>query len=81
MAQPDDYLYDDLFDIIQKDKTLTDKKQLLEAMFMINDESIAENKKTQAYERLMQYLANMPKWDDELVNYMGTRFARSKTKK
>lgn len=81
MAIPDDYSYDDIFDIIQKDKTLTDKKQLLEDMFVINDETIAEHKKTHAYERLITYLSNMSKWDDELVNYMGTRFARSKGKK
>lgn len=81
MLQPDDDLYDEIFSLIQKDKTLTDKKQLLEDMFIINDECVATTKRLASYERLITYLSNLPKWEEALITYMGNRFAQSKGRK
>jgi hypothetical protein len=79
MAQSDtDDLYDDLFSIIQKDKTLADKKQLLGDLFIINDEKASKAKKVESYQRLIKYVSHLSQWNEELITYLGNRFARIK---
>jgi len=79
MGQSDtDYLYDDIFSIIQKDKTLTDKKQLLGDLFIINDEQESDKKKAESYQRLIKYISHLPQWNEELMTYLVNRFAKVK---
>ena len=79
MAQSDtDDLYDDLFSLIQKDRTLTDKKQLLGDLFIINDEKESKAKKVESYQRLIKYVSHLSQWNEELITYLGNRFARLK---
>jgi len=79
MTQSDtDDLYDDLFSIIQKDKSLTDKKQLLGDLFIINDEQESKAKKVESYQRLIKYVSHLSQWNEELITYLGNRFARLK---
>ena len=67
--------------IIHKDKMLTDKQPLLVDMTTINHEETSNAKKLAAYERLIKYLSHLPQWDEELISFLGNRFAELKLKK
>ena len=67
--------------LIQKDKSLPERQQLLDDMISINNENTATTKKMAAYERLIKYLSHLPQWDEELISFLGNRFAQLKLKK
>lgn len=73
---PQDNLYDALFDEIKKDKELTDKAPLLGDLFIINEEAETKAKKLASYERLLNYISNRNKWDEELVQYLSNRYMK-----
>lgn len=67
--------------LIQKDKSLPERQQLLDDMISINHENTAIAKKIAAYERLIKYLSHLPQWDEELISFLANRFAQLKLKK
>jgi hypothetical protein len=67
--------------LIQKDKSLPERQQLLDDMISINNENTTTGKKIAAYERLIKYLSHLPQWDEELISFLGNRFANLKLKK
>jgi hypothetical protein len=74
-------LNDSLISIIQRDKTLADKTSLLKDVEIISSENTDQNKKIASYERLIKYVSYLSKWDDELIAYLGSRFAEIKVRK
>ena len=76
-----DELNEAIVAIIQKDKTLPERQQLLDDMVSINNENTSNAKKIAAYERLIKYLSHLPQWDEELISFLGNRFAEIKLKK
>ena len=76
-----DELNEAITSLIQKDKNLPEKQQLLDDMISINNENTATAKKIAAYERLIKYLSHLPQWDEELISFLGNRFAQLKLKK
>ena len=66
--------------IIQQDKLLTDKSKLLMDLSLINDENIPNSKKIASFESLIKYISYLPKWDDELIEYLGNRFTQIKVR-
>lgn len=76
-----DELNEAIVSVIQKDKNLPEKQQLLDDMGIINQEDAASAKKIAAYERLIKYLSHLPQWDEELISFLGNRFAELKIKK
>ena len=76
-----DELNEAITELIQKDKSLPERQQLLDDMISINHENTADTKKIAAYERLIKYLSHLPHWDEELISFLGNRFAQLKLKK
>lgn len=76
----DNALDEAIISIIQKDKVITDKSQLVADLSIINNNSIPNATKLASYERLIQYLSYLPKWEEELITYLGNRFTLVKSK-
>ncbi|MDX2188890.1 MAG: hypothetical protein SFY32_03425 [Bacteroidota bacterium] len=79
--QQDKVLDDVIIGIIQKDKQLTNKEALLKDMEIINNPNANNKEKELSYDRLIKYLSYLPKWDEELIAYLGNRFFQIKVNK